>query len=474
MPIEQTDDVTEFRFVTNRSFVFSVNVEKSDNLLNQAVLNNLIATLVKFDHAGRLTPFLSESWVESSNGLTWTFKIRPNYRSEDGELITSEKFGKALIKALKNYSESKPDFWAADLLGWEELKSKSPERFDGLDWDEDSIYFYFRRKPDNLLNYLRMPYFGYWGAENRENKFISSGPYRLVELTDKQVSLELRGEFCPNDQKCIRKVRYSVGEISKTDLLNEKIIALITNSEELDLSAPGIKKFYFPPDILSTLILSPDGLAELMSEKDRVELSQSLKAALLDWQLPPGSVRTQTFYPTNNQAIDKMEILKISKRIPRPLRVLVSSRWENEMDSSAESLVLHFLKESQIPFQVFRESDLTEDLATRIYTNDYFDLRFSSVVSGPKFIKSVAKMMFCSRMGVSFPDPNRSVCKLLENESIQGEEFVEKINSIVDREGYIIPYARMSWTIYYSPKINLEKYPAGSPYILFSNLREID
>ncbi|MFR4895913.1 MAG: ABC transporter substrate-binding protein [Blautia hansenii] len=51
-------------------------------------------TLVKFDEKGEIVPCLAESWENSQDKLTWTFKIREGVKFSNGEEMTPE-----LVKA---------------------------------------------------------------------------------------------------------------------------------------------------------------------------------------------------------------------------------------------------------------------------------------------------------------------------------------------------------------------------------------
>ncbi|MCL6641029.1 MAG: hypothetical protein K6T92_06610 [Candidatus Rokubacteria bacterium] len=51
------------------------------------VNKSLFDTLVEPDDEGRIVPSLAESWTVSPDGLTWTFKLRPNVRFHHGKTL---------------------------------------------------------------------------------------------------------------------------------------------------------------------------------------------------------------------------------------------------------------------------------------------------------------------------------------------------------------------------------------------------
>ncbi|MBS3847722.1 peptide ABC transporter substrate-binding protein [Devosia sp. J2-20] len=83
------------------------------------VLQVPIAT---FDKDFKLTPMAAESWSQSEDGLTWTFKLRPGLVWSDGEPLTAEDYVFALTRA----ATSGYDFaWYWDFAGgiknWKEV-----------------------------------------------------------------------------------------------------------------------------------------------------------------------------------------------------------------------------------------------------------------------------------------------------------------------------------------------------------------
>ncbi|MDQ7859074.1 MAG: ABC transporter substrate-binding protein [Armatimonadota bacterium] len=51
------------------------------------VNKSLFDTLVEPDDEGRIVPSLAESWTTSADGLTWTFRLRPNVRFHHGKTL---------------------------------------------------------------------------------------------------------------------------------------------------------------------------------------------------------------------------------------------------------------------------------------------------------------------------------------------------------------------------------------------------
>src|SRR5690349_12464592 len=70
--------------------------------------------IATFDKEFELTPMAAESWTQSEDGLTWTFKLRPGLVWSDGEPLTAEDF----VFALQRAATSGYDFaWYWDFAG---------------------------------------------------------------------------------------------------------------------------------------------------------------------------------------------------------------------------------------------------------------------------------------------------------------------------------------------------------------------
>lgn len=78
--------------------------------------------IATFDKEFKLTPMAAESWSQSQDGLTWTFKLRPGLVWSDGKPLTAEDF----VFALQRAATSGYDFawywdFAGGIKGWKEV-----------------------------------------------------------------------------------------------------------------------------------------------------------------------------------------------------------------------------------------------------------------------------------------------------------------------------------------------------------------
>src|SRR5690606_28099431 len=90
---------------------------------NRATFAELLQVpIATFDKEFELTPMAAESWTQSEDGLTWTFKLRPGLVWSDGEPLTATDY----IFALQRAATGGYDFawywdFAGGITGWKEV-----------------------------------------------------------------------------------------------------------------------------------------------------------------------------------------------------------------------------------------------------------------------------------------------------------------------------------------------------------------
>lgn len=68
--------------------------------LEETILSDLFLGLTTFDAHGKTIPGAAERWDISTDGLTWTFHLRPNLKWSDGVALTAEDFVYALRRTV--------------------------------------------------------------------------------------------------------------------------------------------------------------------------------------------------------------------------------------------------------------------------------------------------------------------------------------------------------------------------------------
>ena len=102
----------------------------------------------------------------------------------------------------------------------------------------------------------------------------------------------------------------------------------------------------------------------------------------------------------------------------------------------------------------------------RVRSNKYYDIRMAEVHSGSTYINDAIKMMFCSKMGVSFPDPSGRICKLVaEHEKNKDsysrkkhgitQDYRDRFNQYLLEDAAVIPVFHSRLTTLFSKDLNV-------------------
>src|SRR5437763_16900420 len=70
----------------------SLDPHKTSTTGESRILRQLLEGLVVHDPKANVAPGVAESWTVSEDGLTYTFKLRSNAKSANGEPVTANDF----------------------------------------------------------------------------------------------------------------------------------------------------------------------------------------------------------------------------------------------------------------------------------------------------------------------------------------------------------------------------------------------
>ena len=115
--------------------------------------------LTKFDEEGEIVPCLAESWENSEDGKTWTFKIREGVKFSNGDDMTPEMV-MASIQRTVDKSDRVPEFF--DL--------------DSMEVDGQNLIFHLNRANANMAGSLADPLFLIVDTNVDDSTFAMEGP----------------------------------------------------------------------------------------------------------------------------------------------------------------------------------------------------------------------------------------------------------------------------------------------------------
>jgi hypothetical protein len=480
---------------------FSLAPSHSDSFENQTILNALVGTLVKYDVSGRIEPYLASSWSKSNKGRRWEFVLQDHLECEDGTPITAKSYVAKLHQQLKTYAKSGKLMVFDQLDGWLDFTKDRASSIRGLKSSgENNIIFEFSQVQHELLEFLRMPYFGFWCDRNfvdgdfrKDNKFTSSGAYLLRSNENgRRLIIEKNQRWFSVSKSSPEVISFTAQNIDETIVKKSRTIV------RLGASVPNIPDVYnggvfhkvrTAPFLLTAFILSPLTPSGFFKSKRNREIFQNrLQEALLpEWFAKNAIYPSASFYS---------HLPAIERQNPRPppmshftdyedlvsdQQIIVSlpSRLGSLVSNHIQTLVKELL--SGIPDKriIFEIVDSSNPIAfKKLISNEAFDIRVSSVDIGGNITNSIIDMMFCTKLGVSFPDPSGRICELVTKYKEAGLEadhnYIEEFNLILSEEAFVLPLFHSGLTSLFSEDIDPKTIPTGTTHPRFEDFRFIN
>jgi peptide/nickel transport system substrate-binding protein len=187
--------------------VSDTNVEFIDPALNYDFIGWRLATMTcarllsypdKSGTAGaRLVPEVARGMpTVSNNGLTYTFRVRPNFRFSDGNRVTPGSFKRAIERALSPKMQSPAASFANDIVGADAVIAGKGTTPSGVRVSGDRLIVRLERPAPDFMSRIAMPFF----CAVPENlpfdsrgvrAFASAGPYYYAEF-NRTASILLR------------------------------------------------------------------------------------------------------------------------------------------------------------------------------------------------------------------------------------------------------------------------------------------
>lgn len=192
----------------------------SNNILTGAVSGQIHELLVKLDNQLKVQPALAESWEVARDGLSVTFKLRPNVKWHDGKPFTSADVAYSLMEINGKYNSlANANFKVVDKIETPDpltaiIRLKNP----------DPAFF-----PSAFIDGSRiLPKHIYEGSDPRTNPAnfapVGTGPYKFKEwVRGSHIIFERNPDYYEADKVLLDRVVYQVmPEASARQLALEK------------------------------------------------------------------------------------------------------------------------------------------------------------------------------------------------------------------------------------------------------------
>lgn len=451
---------------------FNLDKANADFSHNQIALNAVIGTLVKYGLSGRLEPYLAESWTVTQDKKKWQFKIRGNLLSEDGSLITAQLIKDNLLQNLKEYSKRKSSVIMFDhLLGWSDFINGKTDELVGLSTEGNILKLEFDENPDDLLELLRMPYFGLW--REKDHKIISSGPYTIKTVANNAVTLELRRKWFTSNDDSFKEVEISfVGfdEINK-EVAASSIVRMpaFTNVNQEQKDGFWITS---PPTVLESFVLSPFK-NNFFNDLENRKIFKARVSSLY-----PDLVKSVFFYPsarTDGLSLTENLTYKNFSNVSKLTFSLERMAYSEEELLNLKKIIGYALEGSKVEFEIIPRDPKDKEWFAKSLSNNHFDARMAVVDIGAYPIYTAIKMMFCTKLGINFPDQTYQMCELvtdgIKSAKAIDQEFVDKFNNILNEESVVIPIKHYSGKWLVANNLDPESIPSTTLYPQFDLIR---
>lgn len=450
----------------------------SDQVDNQTVLNSLVATLVKYGVSGKVEPYLAEKWLVSDDSKTWQFFIKEGFTCESGVRIDAELFKDGLVQNFRRNLEKSDKTEFHLLKGWDKFMRSQSDSIEGIKVVDKTLVFEFENVPSGLLNFLRMPYFGLWCSENFQNgsfrsdsHFSSSGPYRVERIVShSRILLSMRADQPSYNPEAPQSIEIGYGVFDEMAANSIPTIGKVI----VDGLTPDLDNFDIidgPPLIFQGVVLHPKS-SFFESKTNRKVFARRL----LDFQKNNGMKSySKGFYLSSD--FDKSvvsnwpaEFERTKDKLKIALQYLPSTQETQKM---WENLFAYIFE--GISYELVFPDMKNPNWVKSILNNDDYALRTASVYAGARPGVSVVKMMFCSHLGISFPDPSSRICALVQKYSQEDKDadgaFDSEFNKILVEDAVVFPlfHARDRW--YISNEIDIRTMPTSIIHPLFEKIR---
>lgn len=484
MAIDDSSHDVDYVFLINNdgdTNKFSLDIKDSDWGHNESVLNSLIGNLVKYSKSGTVEPYLAEQFSISNDRLVWSYKLRDHLRCEDGTPITAESFVTSLLNQLSIYSEESTPIDLENLVGYDSFHLKKTDKIVGLKSSGNSIVFEFKKPPQDLNELLRMPYFGFWCKQNYSEKdwkttgrFVSSGPYKLSKDSKaEKIVVEKRDDWfsiTPDSPTRISFFYASPVTFESKSRLDRAFI--VETSLDLNFNETIFKSLptiVAPPTWISTFVLTPYNNGPFSDVKLRRYFLNKFRK-----NQPGTSFNSTYFYPSARSEIKETQD-NYSPNKHTKITIGFFGKNKSKNIHAIENLLNSIFAKDGFIFEFIGKPANEDDWLKKMFSNKEVDIRISSVAAGANIRNFIIKMMFCTKLGVCFPDPSGRICDLVSKQDLDPEnitpEYVNVFNQALYDDASVVPLEHFGTTWILSNRIDGASFPPTVDTPLFESLR---
>jgi MarR-like DNA-binding transcriptional regulator SgrR of sgrS sRNA len=444
--------------------------EEGDVVPNAVKLEQIIGTLVKETqgNSGTSEPYLASAWSISNDKKTYRFEFRQGLVCEDGSEINGESFRRSLIRLLKTRAATFEIPVFSQLVGWQEFVVGKHDLI-GLRSEQEGrrITFEFVAPVSGLLEFLAMPQFGHYCDANYNDeghwadplRVISSGPYRVQSADTHQVTLVQRRDWLLARNTAPSKVEFINSPWPPAEIDPHQPTAVLIRAPNGDEQLSSFVRVDGAPLFLNALVLSPFKAGPFSNEQYRKSFAQRFSEKVHnrpDRKTP--SIYERSFYLGNRELRFSAPHTKPTGA-SGPVRILQMNSGSGVDVAHMEQAITTLLEEDGLRYEIV-PFERSPGFIKRAFSNREFDIRLARVDVGFAPQTWVLDMMFCSQLGISFPDPSRRICS--EVASLRTRHIthpttsdMEPILSSIEEDASVIPAYHSGAMWFFSKHLDL-------------------
>lgn len=444
----------------------TLNLFESEKYESAVIVQQLVGTLVYYSNFGRYEPRLAQSW-EKLNDSSWSFKLKKNLKCENGEVITPSLFKKSIERSLLILEKQGAVPILSSLKGYKNFLSKNLNikdvneigNLDGIHATDEDIIFSFEKKiKSGLLQILSFTPFGYICSKNfnkngewlDEKIFISSGPYKVIKIDIGNIyELEKNPNWNDFNEKSANKIIFSHKNLNSKNELPTILDAFTGEYETKELNS-----YPLVPEYLNSVLL---GNLEkgFFSKKENRKFFKKKFNYFAKSILPEKfgiNTRSSTFYPNQQQSIIDDKISENSRKPLKPLVIEGKIPTEGTARWYSWKLLEHTLNSLKFPYKFAGNESSFFEITNRLYD---IRIRGSSIGGGVEAWGLFVS--FCSSVGINFPDPDKKICKLIEDYEeglIDEDQLSKNFFFLIEDEAALLPVSHYGVNLFISDEIN--------------------
>lgn len=202
----------------------TLNVSKAADMESFHMLTNTMEGLTRVDAKGVATPAMAESWEQSEDGKTWTFKIRKDAKWSNGDPVTAHDFEYSWKRTLNPETASQYGYVMYDIEGASDYNNGKVDNADNVGvkaLDDNTLEVKLNRRVnyfDQLMSFCVFFPQNQKFVESQGDKIgttaentIYNGPFKMTDWKmDDIVVLSKNDNYWDKDNVKLNKINFKV------------------------------------------------------------------------------------------------------------------------------------------------------------------------------------------------------------------------------------------------------------------------